>query len=165
MFSIVTLFKYNVSTILSPIVDGQPFCEALEKMCAFWKDKKIDMLRQGISIPGVTLTYLFTPWNLASSLCLTKKIKIYTPCSRKIWLEAPASSPTDIMKKTRPRSERERVITDQGKGPKMRQKIVGYDTNALYLLAIKTCPPDLLRDDAKKPTSKKKAPPRWPPSG
>ena len=25
-----------------------------------WKDKNIDMLRQGISIPGVTLTYLFT---------------------------------------------------------------------------------------------------------
>ena len=41
-------------------LDVQPFCEALEKMCAFWKDKKIDMLRQGISIRAVTLTYLFT---------------------------------------------------------------------------------------------------------
>ena len=41
-------------------LDVQPFCDALEKMCAFWKDKNIDMLRQGISIPGVTLTYLFT---------------------------------------------------------------------------------------------------------
>ena len=41
-------------------LDVQPFCDALEKMCAFWKDKNIDMLRQGISIPGVTFTYLFT---------------------------------------------------------------------------------------------------------
>ena len=41
-------------------LDVQPFCEALENMSAFWKDKKIDMLRQGISIPGVTLMYLFT---------------------------------------------------------------------------------------------------------
>ena len=41
-------------------LDVQPFCEALQKMCAFWKNEKIDMLRQGISNPGVTLTYLFT---------------------------------------------------------------------------------------------------------
>ena len=36
-------------------LDVQPFCEALVKICAFWNDKKIDLLRQGISIPGVTL--------------------------------------------------------------------------------------------------------------
>ena len=41
-------------------LDVQPFCEALQKMCAFWKNKKIDMLRQGIFNPGVILTYLFT---------------------------------------------------------------------------------------------------------
>ena len=41
-------------------LDVQPFCETLEKMCAFWKEKNIDMLRQGIYIPGVTLTYFFT---------------------------------------------------------------------------------------------------------
>ena len=41
-------------------LDVQPFCEALEKICTFSKDNKIDMLRQDISIPGVTLTYLFT---------------------------------------------------------------------------------------------------------
>ena len=41
-------------------LDVQPFCKALEKLCAFWKDKKIDILRQRISIPGVTLTYLLT---------------------------------------------------------------------------------------------------------
>ena len=41
-------------------LDVQPFCDALEKRCLFWKDKNIDMLRQGISKPAVTLTYLFT---------------------------------------------------------------------------------------------------------
>ena len=40
-------------------LDVEPFCDALEKMNAFWCSKHIDMLRQGISIPGVTLTYLF----------------------------------------------------------------------------------------------------------
>ena len=37
-------------------------------MCAFWKNKKIDKLRQGISIPGVTLTYLFTTLESGISL-------------------------------------------------------------------------------------------------
>ena len=42
-------------------LDVQHVFEALEKMCAFWKEKKnFDMLRQGIYIPGVTLTYFFT---------------------------------------------------------------------------------------------------------
>ena len=41
-------------------LDVQPFCDALEKICTFWKNKNIHMLRQGISIPGVTLTHLFT---------------------------------------------------------------------------------------------------------
>ena len=40
-------------------LDVQPFCDALEKMCAFGEEKNIDMLRQGISIAGVTLTDLF----------------------------------------------------------------------------------------------------------
>lgn len=44
----------------------KPFVDALEKMCDFWKNKGIDMLRQGISIPGVTLTYLFK--NLPSGI-------------------------------------------------------------------------------------------------
>lgn len=41
-------------------LDVKPFCDALEKMCAFWEEKNIDMLPQGIFIPGVTLAYLFT---------------------------------------------------------------------------------------------------------
>ena len=35
--------------------DVEPFCEALQKISDFWKAKKIDMLKQGVSIPGVTL--------------------------------------------------------------------------------------------------------------
>lgn len=41
-------------------LDVKPFCDALEKMCAFWEEKNIDMLPQGIFIPGVILAYLFT---------------------------------------------------------------------------------------------------------
>ena len=41
-------------------LDVHPFCDALEKMCTFWKNKNMEMLRQGISIASVTLTFLFT---------------------------------------------------------------------------------------------------------
>ena len=33
-------------------LDVVPFIEALKKMSAFWREKKIDMLRQGMSVPG-----------------------------------------------------------------------------------------------------------------
>ena len=37
-----------------------PFLEAVEKMSQFWQERKIDMFKDGISVPGLTLTYLFS---------------------------------------------------------------------------------------------------------
>ena len=37
-----------------------PFLEAVEKMSAFWQERKIDMFKDGISVPGLTLKYLFS---------------------------------------------------------------------------------------------------------
>ena len=91
-------------------LDVQPFCDALEKMCAFWKDKNIDMLRQGISIPGVTLTYLFTTLEpgIFVSLFDEKNKDLYTLFKKNM-----VGGPSIIFhryheKKKRPRSERER---------------------------------------------------------
>ena len=117
-------------------LDVQPFCEALEKMCAFWKDKKIDMLRQGISIPGVTLTYLFTTLEsgIFFSLFDEKNKDLYTLFKKNM-----VGGPSIIFHRYHEKDKtkiREREITDQGKEPKMCQKIVGYDANALYLWAI-----------------------------
>ena len=117
-------------------LDVQPFCEALEKMCAFWKDKKIDMLRQGISIPGVTLTYLFTTLEsgIFFSLFDEKNKDLYYLFKKNM-----VGGPSIIFHRYHEAGKtkiREREITDQGKEPKMCQKIVGYDANALYLWAI-----------------------------
>lgn len=69
-------------------LDGQPLCDALEGMSGFWKDN-IDMLRQGISIPGVTLTYLFT--TLESVICfLFKENKdLYSLFTKTWWVGRP----------------------------------------------------------------------------
>ena len=41
-------------------LDVIPFLEPVEKMSQFWKEKKIDMFKDGISVPGLTLKYLFS---------------------------------------------------------------------------------------------------------
>ena len=37
-----------------------PFIEAVEKMSQFWRERKIDMFKDGISVAGLTLKYLFS---------------------------------------------------------------------------------------------------------
>ena len=41
-------------------LDVVPFLEAVEKMSQFWQERKIDMFKDGISLPGLTLKYLFS---------------------------------------------------------------------------------------------------------
>ena len=39
--------------------DVVPFLEAIDKLFAFYQQRHIDMFNDGISIPGLTLLYLF----------------------------------------------------------------------------------------------------------
>ncbi|KAL9978114.1 hypothetical protein ACROYT_G015598 [Oculina patagonica] len=41
-------------------LDVVPFLEAVEKMSQFWQERKIDMFKDGISVPGLTLKYMFS---------------------------------------------------------------------------------------------------------
>ena len=41
-------------------LDVVPFLEAVEKMSQFWQERKIDMFKDGVSVPGLTLKYLFS---------------------------------------------------------------------------------------------------------
>ena len=117
-------------------LDVQPFCDAPEKMCLFWKEKNIDMLRQGTSIPGVTLTYLFT--TLESGIFFSlfdEKNKDLYYLFKKNMVGGPSiifhryheAGKTKITDKEMKRQEKE---------AKTCQKIVGYNANALYLWAI-----------------------------
>ena len=88
-------------------LDAQPFCDALEKMCAFWKNKNIDMLRQGICIPGVTLTYPFTTLEpgIFFSLFDEKNKDLYT-LFKKNMVGGPSIIFHRYHEKNKPRSER-----------------------------------------------------------
>ena len=94
------------------------------------------MLRQGISIPGVTLTYLFTTLEpgIFFSLFDEKNKDLYTLFKKNM-----VGGPSIIFHRYHEKNKtkiREVEMTAQGKEPKMCQKIVGYDANALYLWAI-----------------------------
>ena len=105
-------------------------------MCAFWKDKKIDMLRQGISIPGVTLKHLFTTLEsgIFFSLFDEKNKDLYYLFKKNM-----VGGPGIIFHRCHEAGKtkiREKEMEDQEKQAKTCQKIVGYDANALYLWAI-----------------------------
>lgn len=40
-------------------LDVVPFLEALEKMVTFYKEREIDVFKDGLSVPGLTTKYLF----------------------------------------------------------------------------------------------------------
>ena len=41
-------------------LDVVPFLVAVEKMSQFWQERTIDMFKDGVSVPGLTLKYLFS---------------------------------------------------------------------------------------------------------
>ena len=40
--------------------DVVPFLKAIDKMCEFWHDRNIDMFKDSVSVPGLTMKYLFS---------------------------------------------------------------------------------------------------------
>ena len=59
-------------------LDVVPFLEAVEKMSQIWQERKIDMFKDGISVPGLSLKYLFSYLLRQISVCSTKPTKICT---------------------------------------------------------------------------------------
>ena len=41
-------------------LDVVPFLEAIEKMSEFWKDRSFDIFKDDVSVPGLTMKYLFS---------------------------------------------------------------------------------------------------------
>ena len=104
-----------------------PFLDAMDKQFAFYKQQNIDMFKDGVSVPGLTLLYLvnelpsntfFTFFNQTNSdLHLLVKDNI-------------VGGPAIIFHRYH-----EKDIT-KIRGEETRRSIVGYDANALYLWAL-----------------------------
>ena len=108
-------------------LDVAPGLEALEKMRNFYTEKGIDIMKDAVSIPGVSLHYLLKG-------AIERKAELYAPSKEayEMLKEAVVGGPSLIFTryhevgKTRIRSH---LYPDT----KLCQNILGYDANALYL--------------------------------
>jgi len=110
-------------------LDVGPFIEALEKMKAFYGERGIDICKDAVSLPGVSLQYLLRG---------TAENKLYAPSKEayKHLKAAVSGGPSIVFTRyhevgvTRIRSHEKTVAGQQAKPCK---RILGYDANALYL--------------------------------
>ena len=114
-------------------LDVAPGLEALEKMRAFYTEKGIDILKDAVSIPGVSLHYLLRGF-VEKEKEKEKGADLYSPNKEayEMLKEAVVGGPSLVFTRyrevgfTKIRSHR---IAE----PRLCKNIVGYDANALYL--------------------------------
>ena len=108
--------------------DVTPFLDAIAKQAGFYRDRNIDMFKDGISVPGLTLLYLFT--DLPSKTYFVTFNRTNSDL-HKLVKDNIVGGPAIIFHRYH-----EKNVTRIRGGSELCRKIVGYDANALYLWAI-----------------------------
>ena len=107
--------------------DVDPFLEAIDKQFAFFKQQNIDMFKDGVSVPGLTLLYLFN--DLPSNTFFT----VFNQTNGDLHLlvkDNIVGGPAIIFHRYH-----EKEVT-KIRGEETCRSIVGYDANAPYLWAL-----------------------------
>ena len=107
-------------------LDVIPFIEAIEKMKLFYQEKKLDIFKDGVSLPGLVLKYLMKSTESKFSLFEQNDKDLYDLMKNGI-----VGGPSIIFKRYVEAGQ-----TYIRNGQKLCKKAVGYDANALYLWAI-----------------------------
>ena len=108
--------------------DVTPFLEAIAKQFTFYCDRGIDMFKDGISVPGLSLLYLFS--NLPKDTYFTVFNRTNSDLHELV-KDNIVGGPAIIFHRYH-----EKGITKIRGGSELCRKIVGYDANALYLWAL-----------------------------
>ena len=108
--------------------DVTPFLDAIAKQFAFYRDRDIDMFKDGISVAGLSLLYLFS--NLPKDTFFTV-FNNTNKDAHKLVKDNIVGGPAIIFHRYH-----EKGITKIRGGSELCRKIVGYDANALYLWAL-----------------------------
>ena len=108
--------------------DVTPFLDAIAKQAGFYRDRNIDMFKDGISVPGLTLLYLFT--DLPSKTYFVTFNRTNSDL-HKLVKDNIVGGPAIIFHRYHDKN-----VTRIRGGSELCRKIVGYDANALYLWAI-----------------------------
>ena len=100
--------------------------EALEKMRAFYTEKGIDILKDTVNLPGVSLHYL-----LRGSV--ERGAELYSPCKEVYgMLEEAVSSGQSLLFTHYHEAGVTKLRPHRFKEPRICKRIIGYDANALY---------------------------------
>ena len=114
-------------------LDVVPFIEAVEKMSQFWQERKIDMFKDGISVPSLTLKCLF------SFLGHQKHFSLFDQANSDLYhlIKGNNTGGASIIFHRHHETGKTKIReADKGQAAKLCEKIVGYDANALYLWAL-----------------------------
>ena len=108
--------------------DVTPFLDAILKQFAFYRDRDIDMFKDGISVPGLSLLHLFN--DLPNDTYFTVFNRTNSDL-HKLVKDNIVGGPAIIFHRYH-----EKDVTKIRGGGETCRSIVGYDANALYLWAI-----------------------------
>ena len=114
-------------------LDVEPLLEVVEKMSQFWQERKIDMFKDGISVPGLRLKYLF------SYLSPQTYFNLFDQANSDVYhliRDNNTGGPGIIFHRYHEAGKTKLREAEKGQAAKLCQKIVGYDANALYLWAV-----------------------------
>ena len=136
--------------------DVVPFLEAIDKQFAFYKQQNIDIFKDGVSVPGLTLLYLFN--ELPSNTFFT----VFNQTNSDLHLlvkDNIVGGPAIIFHRYH-----EKDVT-KIRGEETCRSILGHDANALYLWALmQDMPTDGTRVGERKSSSARNrhnSPDRW----
>ena len=108
--------------------DVTPFLDAIAKQFAFYRDRDIDMFKDGISVPGLSLLHLFNDLpNDTNFVTFNNTNKD----AHKLVKDNIVGGPAIIFHRYH-----EKGVTKIRGGGELCRAIVGYDANALYLWAL-----------------------------
>ena len=108
--------------------DVTPFLQAIDKQFAFYRDRDIDMFKDGISVPGLSLLHLFN--NLPNDTNFVT-FNNTNKDAHKLVKDNIVGGPAIIFHRYH-----EKGVTKIRGGGELCRAIVGYDANALYLWAL-----------------------------
>jgi len=108
-------------------LDLAPGLEALERMRAFYTEKGIDILKDAVSIPGVSLHYLLRG-------AVERGAELYSPSKEayEMLKGAVVGGPSLVFTRYHEVGVT-KISSHQTAEPRLCQRILGYDANALYL--------------------------------
>ena len=108
-------------------LDVAPGLEALEKMRNFYTEKGIDILKDAVSVPGVSLHYLLKG-------AVERKAELYSPGKEayEMLKKAVVGGPSLVFTRLH-EVDVAKIRSHQIAEPHLCKNILGYDANALYL--------------------------------